>query len=196
MKIRRNSDKQLAIDFYSIQEKYTAYFNKFLETKLGLTYQAIPWQELVSAFGLKEHDKGPKPIFPPAGKIGLMFLKSYTNFSDKDLLENLNANCHYQFFCGIQINQLHPLENFKIISQIRCELAANLSIEATQEALAKHWLPYLENLDSITMDATCYESHIRYPTDVKLLFESVCWIRNLLKKLSKKNWSSYATYQV
>jgi len=35
------------------------------------------------------------------------------------------------------------------------------------------------------MDATCYESYIRYPTDQKLLFEGVEWLNVHLIKLSK-----------
>ena len=32
--------------------------------------------------------------------------------------------------------------------------------------------PYMQNLDTLYTDATCYESEMRYPTDPKLLRES------------------------
>ena len=48
-----------------------------------------------------------------------MVLKSYTNFSDAQLIEHLNGNIHYQLFCGVQIDPLHPLTNPKIVSAIR-----------------------------------------------------------------------------
>lgn len=48
-----------------------------------------------------------------------------------------------------------------------------------------HWRPHMKDLESITCDATCYESHIRYPTDVKLLWESVSWTYDQIKKSSK-----------
>ena len=35
--------------------------------------------------------------------------------------------------------------------------------------LAEHWTPYLENLHVCMTDATFYESHLRFPTDTKLL---------------------------
>jgi ribosomal protein S7 len=35
------------------------------------------------------------------------------------------------------------------------------------------WKPYLENLHVCMTDATCYESHMRFPTDMKLLWESL-----------------------
>ncbi len=38
----------------------------------------------------------------------------------------------------------------------------------------------------LLMDATCYESYIRYPTDQKLLYEGIEWINFHLKKISKK----------
>lgn len=185
MKVRRLSENQLSFDFYSSQLKKEIYFDKFLESDLGFLYQSIPWAELVSAFNLKEHNKGPDCVFPPEGKIALMFLKPYSGMSDNQLLSHINGSQHYQFFCGIQIDPEHPLENFKIISQIRCELAQNFPMDTVQESLAHHWLPYLDDPDKIVMDATCYESYIRYPTDVKLLFESVSWLRNWLKKLNK-----------
>ena len=37
-------------------------------------------------------------------------------------------------------------------------------------------MPYIKNPGHITVDATCYESEIRYPTNVKLLWESVDWV--------------------
>ena len=44
------------------------------------------------------------------------------------MIEQLNANIDYQFFCDIHLGH-HRLTNYKIVSQIRCELAKNLSIE-------------------------------------------------------------------
>ena len=100
-----------------------------------------------------------------------MVLKSYTNFSDAQLIEHLNGNIHYQLFCGVQIDPLHPLTNPKIVSAIRQELADRLDIESIQLILAEHWKPYLENLHVCMTDATCYESHLRFPTDAKLLWK-------------------------
>ena len=34
----------------------------------------------------------------------------------------------------------------------------------------------MENTHVLLMDATCYESYIRFPTDVKLLWESCQWV--------------------
>ncbi len=84
---------------------------------------------------------GRKSYFSPEGKIALMILKSYTNFSDSQLIEHLNGNIHYQLFCGVQIDSLHPLTNSKIVSAICQELAEHLDIESLQLILAEHWKP-------------------------------------------------------
>ena len=39
--------------------------------------------------------------------------------------------------------------------------------------LADAWKPYMKHLDTVYTDASCYESLLRFPTDVKLLWECV-----------------------
>ena len=102
-----------------------------------------------------------------------MVLESYTNFSDSQLIEHLNGNIYYQLFCGVQIDPLHPLTNPKIVSAIRQDLADRLDIGSLQPILVEHWKPYLENLHVCMTDATCYESHLCFPSDVKLLWEGI-----------------------
>ena len=96
--------------------------------------------------------------------------------SDSELVEQLNGNIHFQLFCDIWIDPDHPLTNSKIVSAIRCELSSLLDIDSAQQVLATHWKPYLENLQVCLTDATCYESSVRFPTTVKLLFEAVDWL--------------------
>ena len=45
-------------------------------------------------------------------------------------------------------------------------MASRLDIDSLQEVLSSHWKPYLENLHVCMTDATCYESHMRFPTDM------------------------------
>lgn len=147
--------------------------------------KGVPWDALVVAFGLEEAKKGPKAIFSPQGKIALMFLKHYVDCSDKKLSELLNGNIDWQFFCGIYLGS-DRLANFKIISEIRSELSKKLDMDLVQKALFSHWSPYMEGKNGIVMDATCYESHMRYPTNVKLLWECTHWLHGLLKKVCKE----------
>ena len=115
------------------------YRQSFATSELGRLHVLFSFSELARQMHLKSPALGRKSYFSPEGKIALMILKPYTNFSDSQLIERLNCNIHYQLFCGVQIDPLHP--------------------------------PYLENLHVCMTDATCYESHLRFPIDVKLLWE-------------------------
>ena len=53
------------------------------------------------------------------------------------------------------------------------ELSKKLKIQELQKVLADAWKPYMKNLDTVYTDASCYESLMRFPTDVKLLWECV-----------------------
>jgi len=181
-KIQRISGLQHEFSFFSPSDNFNSYYSRFLESNLGKIYIAIPWQELTKSFQLKDSIKGPTSTFSPQGKLGLMFLKHYAQVSDKRLLEQLNSNIDYQFFCDINLGS-ERLKNHKMISQIRCELADNLKISEQELVLSKHWNPYIENKGNIFTDATCYESEVRYPTDQKLLWESVEWSNKQMKKI-------------
>ena len=153
---------------FDVLEKYRKSFN---ESELGRLHSVFPFDRMAKAAGLSEQRLGRRNIFSPAAKIALMVLKAYTGFSDRQLVEHLNGNIHYQIFCGIMIDPSFPITNYKIVSAIRNEMASRLDIDSLQEVLASHWKPYLENLHVCMTDATCYESHMRFPTDMKLLFE-------------------------
>ena len=186
MKIRRISQLQKKIIFPNFDQNYQEFYTSFLKTDLGAIYTGIPWQVLVRQFKLKDNNKGPISTFSPKGKLALMFLKHYAGCSDKKLIEQLNANTHYQIFCDIVIPPSAPITNFKIVSEIRCELAQKLDIDKSQEKLADYWRPYCKNKNSMVCDATCYETYMRYPTDIKLLYESVQWNYKQLKSLNKQ----------
>lgn len=184
-KIQRITDFQHKFSFLTPSENFDLYFNRFLSSDLGKIYTAIPFDDLVLTLNLKEFSKGTKNYFSPKGKIALMFLKHYACCSDKKLVEQLNSNIDYQFFCDISLGH-HRLTNYKIVSQIRCELAQNLSIEKTEKTLFNFWSSSIENKNSITTDATCYESEVRYPTNQKLLWEAVHWSHQQLKIICKE----------
>ena len=184
-KIQRLFESSLPINFLSPQSELSLYHQAFLSSDLGKIYQAIPWQDLVKSFGLKNSHLGRPGIFSPQGKLALLFLKHYSQLSDHKLIEQLNGNIYYQLFCGILIPPDQPLKNGKIVSSIRMELSERLCIEDTQLVLAHYWKPYLKEQDKLLTDATCYESALRFPTDLKLLWESVSWSYDQLKWISK-----------
>jgi len=184
-KLRRISDFQHTFSFSSQTEQFDIFYDRFLCSDLGKIYRAVPWEDLVRSLGLKESKKGPACIFSPKGKLALMFLKHYSGGSDRSLMEHLNGNLEWQFFCDIHLGR-DRLTNFKAISEIRCELAKKLDMDRVQEVFYKHWSPHIADKHSLVMDATCYESYLRYPTNIKLLWESVEWLHDLMAHLCKQ----------
>ena len=182
-KLQRIFKSTSEISFISPQKEFSLYWTSFLESELGKIYQALPWEKLIKSLKLKENRKG-RHFFSPQGKLALMFLKAYTGLSDRKLYEHLNGSIQYQLFCGIFLGP-EKLADFKIISRIRTELARKLNIRVIQDILAKAWKPYMENPNIVLEDATCYESYMRFPTNVKLLWECVDWMYGQMKLTCK-----------
>lgn len=182
VKLQRLSEFQHSFSFLDQTERFDAFYDRFLQSDLGKIYLSIPWDSMVKTFGLSDSAKGPKSIFSPKGKIALMFLKHYGCCSDKRLIEQLNGNLEWQFFCDLHLGTAR-IENFKIVSDIRCDLANKLDMKEVEQTLYNHWSAFIDNKQSITVDATCYESHLRYPTTVKLLWECVDWLFDKMKSL-------------
>ncbi|WP_170164617.1 transposase [Sinomicrobium pectinilyticum] len=184
MKLQRISELQHSFSFLSSTEQLAAYRVRFFESDLGKIYQAIPWDDLVKTFGLKESGKGTRFQFSPRGRLALMFLKHHAECSDRKLIEQLNSNIDYQFFCDIYLG-MERITNYKIVSQIRCELSRVLEIDAVEKAFYVHWKPYIDEAEKVVMDATCYESEVRYPTNIKLLWEAVEWLYKAIRRLCR-----------
>ena len=142
-------------------------------------------KELASHFP-KKHPQGNKPSFPLEGEVALMFLKPYTGLSDDGLIDMLNGSIHMQMFCGVLIDPSQPIKDGKIVSAIRNRLALRLDIVKQQSVLYKQWDSLLKNKDLCMSDATCYESHLRYPTDIKLMWECCEWLYALLHKTCRE----------
>jgi hypothetical protein len=88
------------------------------------------------------------------------------------------------FFCDLHLGH-YRLINYKIVNQICCELAQNLSILKVEKTLFNHWSEYIKEQGCISTDVACYESEVRYPTDQKLLCKSVDWCFKHLKIICK-----------
>lgn len=165
------------------------YRESFRQSELGRIYELLPLKELAAAISTKMPAKMPqgnKPMFSPEGEIALMFLKPYTGLSDDGLVEMLNGSLHMQMFCGVLIDPSNPIKDGKIVSAIRNRLARYLDIKELQKVLFDKWKGELTNLDRCLSDATCYESHLRFPTDVKLLWEACSWLHSLMKQTCKE----------
>ena len=164
------------------------YRESFAVSELGRIHAQLPLKELaekIRSHFPKTHPQGNTPMFPPEGEVALMFLKPYTGQSDDGLIEMLNGNIHMQMFCGVLIDPAKPIKNGKIASAIRQRIAGVLDIRELQKILYGKWGGSLKDKDLCLTDATCYESHLRFPTDVKLLWECCEWLQSLMSKTCK-----------
>lgn len=165
----------------SIQE------SAFYATDLGKLHRSIPFKELASkipspAQGLS--GRGRKAFLKVEGGIALQILKHYTGLSDEMLLERLNTDWCMQYFCGLRL-VFRKIKDKNLVSWWRCYLAKYLDIKQLQPVLINAWKPYMTQTHVTMMDATAYESNIRYPTDVKLIWESIEKVYNILTQRRK-----------
>ena len=147
----------------------------FLSTDLGQLYQSVPFKALASKIPSPQYEKsgrGRKPFLKVEGGIALMILKHYLGLSDELLIERLNTDWCMQYFCGVQLG-LRKIKDKNLVSTWRTYLGNHLNIAELQGVLIQNWKPHMEQTHVTLMDATCYESHLRYPTAVKLLWESI-----------------------
>lgn len=97
----------------------------------------------------------------------------------------LNGSVHMQMFCGVLLDPSNPIKDGKIVSAIRNRMAVKLEIKSLQRLLYDKWQDRIADKDLCLADATCYESHLRFPTDIKLLWECCEWLNALLGKTYK-----------
>ena len=160
----------------------------FLSTDLGQLYQSIPLQALACKVPSPLYEKsgrGRKPFLKVEGGIALMILKHYLGLSDELLIERLNTDWCMQYFCGVQLS-LRKIKDKNLVSTWRTYLGNHLNLADLQGVLIENWKPYMEQPHVTLMDATCYESHLRYPTAVKLLWESIGKVYELMQQKRKR----------
>jgi len=156
----------------------------FLSTDLGQLYQSIPFKSLATKIPLPSYEKsgrGRKPFLKVEGGIALMILKHYLGLSDALLIERLNTDWCMQYFCGLQLG-VRKIKDKNLVSWWRAYLGNHLNIAELQGVLIENWKPYMEQTHMTFMDATCYESHLRYPTAVKLLWEGIVKVYDLIQQ--------------
>jgi len=161
---------------------------RFLQTDLGKLYLAIPFDQLASSIQSPKHSmsgRGRKPWFDVKGAIGLMILKHYLNVSDEILIERINTDWSMQLFCGIRLREDECIADTNLPSYWRGYLGRHLDINVLQKQLAAYWKPYMEQTQIGMQDATCYESRIAHPTDIKLLWQCCHEVHLLLQDKRK-----------
>lgn len=152
-------------------------FQIFLLTELGQLYQAIPFKELAEPYRKFKnlHPQGDRPIFSIEGGIALQFLKHYLQLSDAKLIARVNTDWQLQMFCGVNIPLAEPVRDKDMVGRWRKFLALHGKWEHLQGILVSHWKGHMGQTHVRMDDATVFESHIKYPTDQKLLWDCTGW---------------------
>lgn len=166
------------------------FHSRFLQTDLGHLYLTIPFEKLASKIPCPPNEKsgrGCTPWFDVKGGIALQFLKHYLRSSDAMLIKRINTDWSMQLFCGISLKPDEQIKDEDLPSRWRSYLGKYMDIQALQMELANSWKPYIECQQIGMQDATCYESYIEYPTDVKLLWRCCEKLYEIIQKARKKN---------
>jgi len=162
---------------------------RFLKTDLGQLYVAIPFEQLAKQIPAPKQaisGRGCKPWMDLKGAIGLLILKHYTNLSDEMLMDRINTDWCMQMFCGILLKPHEVIRDTSLPSTWRGYIGRRLDIGALQKQLVDYWKPWINQTNISSEDATCYESRIEYPTDIKLLWQSCNYIYLLYQKYRKQ----------
>lgn len=112
VKIQKISEIEPRLGFteFDMLKKYR---QSFATSELGRLHALFPFSELARQMHLKSSALGRKSYFSPEGKIALMVLKSYTNFSDAQLIEHLNGNI---------VNSTLAVSNIRNRTYTNCEV--------------------------------------------------------------------------
>lgn len=150
----------------------------FEHSELGRIHAQIPFKSLADQFRqYKPNGSTGRPAhLRIEGGLGLMFLKHHLGLSDEMLLQRLNSDVYLQLFCFTRIALEQPIRDKDLVGRWRRFFASHMDIEELQAILAQHWSAQLEDKHVLLDDATCYESHIKYPTDIKLLYDCCVWL--------------------
>jgi len=164
-------------------------YQRFQKMELGQLRASLPLKALSAHLPIPKNKSGTqlgsKPWFNNEGKIALQFLKKYEGCSDEKLRQRINTDWSLQMFCGIQLSWNEEIKDKDLIWKTRDFVAKHLDLKQFQSTLIKHWKPDMENTHMGMSDATCYESYIKYPTDVRLLWDCIEWLDQQIRYSAK-----------
>lgn len=163
---------------------------RFFTTDIGQLYCSIPFEELANQIPPPKGEVsglGRKAWFDVKGGIALQVLKHYLQLSDEKLIERINTDWVLQMFCGIQLKPGEGIRDKDQVGSWRSYLGQHMDIKKWQKTLARSWKPFMQQTQSGSLDATCYESRIAFPTDVKLIWQG-CHDLHLLIQSTRKRY--------
>lgn len=179
----------MELQLFTTQDGRPLDWEVFMKHPLGQLHSTIPFRLYEKAIPYQVPKTGPKPWFDLQGGIALQILKAYYRCSDAKLIEQLNCNWMMQLFCGIRLKAGEQIKDDGIVSRWRMRIGHYLKDEEIFRLLqfchVAAWKDDLSDTKINIADATCYESYVRYPTDVKLLWECVEYLYKQMKVICK-----------
>ena len=163
------------MSIFSTEQTNSSKWYLFKGSELGRMYSCIPFEALGKCLPPASTHGAPRWL-SRQGMFSLMFLKHYLNLSDQMLIDRLNCDWELQLFCGILLSENERIKDYSLVSRVRSYIGEHADLDKVQQVMTEHWRSDLEHHHVLMMDATCYESYIRYPSDVKLLWECCEWI--------------------
>jgi len=178
----------LQLQLFEVSAYDSVWRQNFLNSELGRLYSTIPFRELADFFRpyVKRCPQGVKAIFSIEGGLGLMFLKHHTGLSDAKLIQRVNTDWHCQIFCGLSPKIHQGIKDEDLVGRWRRFFGKRMDIKALQGRLAAHWKADLPHVHLSMNDATVYESYIKHPTDVKLLWDCIQWVQDQIRVVCHK----------
>lgn len=179
----------MELQLFSTQDGRNLAWVRFLQHPLGKLYSTIPFHAYEKVIPYEAPNTGPKPWFDLRGGIALQVLKARCRISDRELIEQINENKMMQYFCGINLGPAQQIKDEGVVSRWRMLLGQYLHLPDVlrnlQACNVQHWKAQMQEKQTNLADATCYESYVRYPTDVKLLWECIDYLHGQLKIICK-----------
>jgi hypothetical protein len=71
MKVQRISEINSQFSLFPAQD-FELFKSRFYKSDLGKIHSAIPWDDMIKAFKLKENHKGRNLLFPPQDRLALI----------------------------------------------------------------------------------------------------------------------------
>ena len=160
--------------------------------------EIIPWEDFEKEYSKNFSKTRGAPSLSFRIALGSLIIKERLNLSDVETVEQIEENPYMQYFLGFEQFISEPPFDSSSLTRFRKRISPEL-ISTMNEKIIEAQLSKREEKDrtenqdddnennngTLTIDATCAPSDIRYPTDISLLNE--CRINS--EKIIDTLWS-------
>ena len=150
--------------------------------------RVIPWQSIIDGlvpyYDLKKGRTGCALRTLSAISI----LARLRQFSDREVIDNIQENRYMQYFCNIPDAHLRTFMHPSTLCRFRKRVGQNGISLIEDEVFTRLQRAEVIEADMMLMDATVLDSPIIYPTDVRLLYKAFDKMARLATEGQIKPW--------